>query len=66
MGKRQVKNENALKEIKLPEEGEMFSRIIKMIGGENVLVKCDDDLLYEEEFEENSKEEFGLETTTLL
>ena len=65
MGKRQVKNENALKEIRLPEEDEMFGRVIKMIGGENVLVKCDDDLLYEEEFEENSKEEFGLETMML-
>lgn len=65
MGKRQVKNENALKEIKLPEEGEMFSRVIKMIGGENVLVKCGDDLLDEEKFEENSKEEFGLETMML-
>ena len=42
MGKRQVKNESALKEIRLPEEGEMFGRVIKMMGGENVMVKCDD------------------------
>ena len=42
MGKRQVKNESALKEIRLPEEGEMFGRVIKMMGGENVMVKCGD------------------------
>ena len=44
MGKRQVKNESALKEIKLPEEDEMFGRVIKMMGGENVMVKCDDNI----------------------
>ena len=42
MGKRQVKNESALKEIQLPQEGEMFGRVIKMMGGENVMVKCED------------------------
>ena len=42
MGKRQVKNESQLKELKLPEDGEMFGRVIKMMGGENVLVKCID------------------------
>ena len=42
MGKRQVKNESALKEIRLPEEGEMFGRVLKMLGGENVMVKCND------------------------
>jgi translation initiation factor 1A len=42
MGKRQVKNEIQLKELKIPEEGEMFGRVIKMMGGENVLVKCID------------------------
>ena len=31
MGKRQVKNESALKEIRLPEEGELFGRVLKMI-----------------------------------
>ena len=44
MGKRQVKNESALKEIRLPEEGEMFGRVLKMLGGENVMVKCTDGL----------------------
>lgn len=42
MGKRQVKSESQLKELKLPEEGELFGRVIKMMGGENVLVKCID------------------------
>ncbi|KFM16528.1 translation initiation factor eIF-1A protein [Marine Group I thaumarchaeote SCGC RSA3] len=33
MGKRQVKNEKALKEIRLPEtDEEMFGRVIKMMG----------------------------------
>ncbi len=42
MGKRQVKNESALKEIRIPEEGELFGRVLKMLGGENVMVKCTD------------------------
>lgn len=42
MGKRQVKNESALKEIRLPEEGELFGRVLKMLGGENVMIKCTD------------------------
>jgi translation initiation factor 1A len=44
MGKRQVKNESALKEIRIPEEGELFGRVIKMMGGENVMIKCTDGL----------------------
>jgi translation initiation factor 1A len=44
MGKRQVKNESALKEIRLPEEGEVFGRVLKMLGGENVMIKCADGL----------------------
>ena len=44
MGKRQVKNESALKEIRLPEEGELFGRVLKMMGGENVMIKCADNV----------------------
>ncbi len=44
MGKRQVKNESALKEIRLPEEGELFGRVLKMLGGENVMIKCGDNV----------------------
>ncbi len=43
-GKRQVKNESALKEIRIPEEGELFGRVLKMLGGENVMIKCTDGL----------------------
>ena len=44
MGKRQVKNESALKEMRLPGEGELFGRVLKMMGGENVMIKRDDNL----------------------
>lgn len=40
MGKRQVKSEGELKKIRLPEEGELFGRVLKMLGGENLVVKC--------------------------
>ena len=42
MGKRKVLNESALKELHLPQEGEMFGRVIILLGGENLLVKCAD------------------------
>jgi translation initiation factor 1A len=42
MGKRQVKSESDLKEIRLPEEGELFGRVLKILGGEYVMVKCTD------------------------
>jgi len=42
VGKRQVKSESELKEIRLPEEGELFGRVLKLLGGENVVVKCSD------------------------
>ena len=42
MGKRKVLNERALKELQIPQEGEMFGRVIKLLGGENLLGKCAD------------------------
>jgi len=42
MGKRKVLNDSALKALHLPQEGEMFGRVIKLLGGENLLVKCAD------------------------
>jgi translation initiation factor 1A len=42
VGKRQVKNESELKTIHLPEQGELFGRVLKMLGGENLIVKCSD------------------------
>ncbi len=44
MGKRKVLNESALKDMQLPQEGELFGRVIKLMGGENVLVKCTDEV----------------------
>jgi translation initiation factor 1A len=35
-------NEAALKELVMPHEGEMFGRVIKLVGGDNVIVKCND------------------------
>ena len=44
MGKRKVLNESQLKEIRLPEEGELLGRVIKLLGSDQVLVKCSDDV----------------------
>ena len=44
MGKRKVLNESALKEIRLPEEGELFGRVIKLLGSDQVRVKCTDEI----------------------
>lgn len=42
LGKRKVLNEAELKELVMPHEGEMFGRVIKLVGGDNVIVKCTD------------------------
>ncbi len=42
MGKRQVKSESELKKIRLPEEGELFGRVLKILGGDQLMVKCID------------------------
>ena len=44
MGKRKVLNESQLKEIRLPMEGELLGRVIKLLGSDQVLVKCTDDI----------------------
>ena len=44
MGKRKVLNESALKEIRLAEEGELYGRVIKLLGSDQVLVKCADEI----------------------
>lgn len=44
MGKRKVLSESELKEIRLPEEGELLGRVIKLLGSDQVLVKCTDGL----------------------
>jgi len=42
VGKRKVLNENQLKEICLPEESELLGRVLKLLGSDQVLVKCTD------------------------
>jgi len=44
VGKRKVLSESELKEIRLPEEGELLGRVIKLLGSDQVLVKCTDGL----------------------
>lgn len=43
MGKRKVLSEKALKDVQLPQEGEMFGRVIKHLGSELIQIKCADD-----------------------
>ncbi|MFL6401436.1 MAG: translation initiation factor eIF-1A [Nitrososphaeraceae archaeon] len=42
MGKRKVLTESYLKEEVLPQQGELFGRVIKLVGGDNVIVRCRD------------------------
>jgi translation initiation factor 1A len=42
MGKRKVISEADLKELVLPEQGEVLGRIIKLLGSDHILVKCTD------------------------
>jgi translation initiation factor 1A len=41
MGKRNVLSESSLKELVLP-EGQLLGRVIKLVGGDKVVVKCKD------------------------
>lgn len=42
MGKRKVLSESYLKELVLPEEGQLLGRVVKLVGGDNIVVKCND------------------------
>jgi len=42
LGKRKVLNEAHLKELVLPEQGELLGRVQKISGGNQVLVRCTD------------------------
>ena len=42
LGKRKVLNESNLKEEVLPQKGELLGRVIKLVGGDNIIVKCTD------------------------
>lgn len=35
-------SESALKEFVTPQEGELLGRVIKLVGGDNIIVKCTD------------------------
>ncbi len=45
MGKRKVLNEAHLKELVLPEQGELLGRVQKISGGNQVLVQCTDGMV---------------------
>ena len=42
MGKRKVKNEGNLENMLLPSENDVLGTAVKMLGGERILVKCQD------------------------
>jgi translation initiation factor 1A len=42
LGKRKVLNEAALKEMVMPGQGQLFGQVIKLVGGDNIIVKCTD------------------------
>ncbi len=42
LGKRKVLNESALKEMVMPGDGQLFGRVIKLVGGDNIIVRCTD------------------------
>jgi len=46
LGKRKVLTESHLKELRMPETdyGEMLGRVIKLLGGDHVLVNCTDNI----------------------
>jgi translation initiation factor 1A len=43
MGKRKVLTESHLKEQILPQQGELFGRVIELVEGDNIIVRCTDD-----------------------
>jgi translation initiation factor 1A len=42
LGKRKVLSEEALKELVLPEKGELLGRVIKLMGSDHIMVQCAD------------------------
>ena len=40
--KKKVLSESELKETVMPQEGELLGRVIKLVGGDNIIVKCTD------------------------
>ncbi len=42
LGKRKVLSESQFKEMVMPGQGQLFGRVIKLVGGDNIIVKCTD------------------------
>jgi translation initiation factor 1A len=42
VGKRKIKNENNLSSMVLPSEGDVLGVAVKMLGGDRIMVKCQD------------------------
>jgi translation initiation factor 1A len=42
MGKRKVLSEAFLKDLTLPSVGEMFGRVVKLVGSDHIVVRCAD------------------------
>jgi translation initiation factor 1A len=42
IGKRKVLTESHLKKLVLPQQGDLLDQVIKLIGGEDIIVKCTD------------------------
>ena len=42
LGKRKVLSESDLKELVMPQQGELLGRVIKLVGGDNIIVRCTD------------------------
>ena len=42
MGKRKVLNESVIKHVRLPEEGELLGRTLKLLDSDQVMMKCID------------------------
>jgi translation initiation factor 1A len=42
LGKRKVLSESHLKELVTPQKGELLGRVIKLVGGDNIIVRCTD------------------------
>ena len=42
LGKRKVLSESDLKELVMPQKGELLGRVIKLVGGDNIIVRSTD------------------------
>jgi translation initiation factor 1A len=42
LGKRKVLTESAPNEMVMPDQVQLFGRVIKLVGGDNIIVKCTD------------------------